>query len=297
MNNSFQSIVSKLNSFWQMQGCVLLSPIDIEVGAGTSHAHTFFKCLDGEHCSLAYIQPSRRPKDSRFGEDCCRLQQHFQYQVIIKPAPENLLMIYFNSLKSIGFKMRSTNVRLQEDEWRNSTLGAYGVGWEVQVNGLEVTQITVFRRMGGLVCCPTPGEITYGLERIVAQLQKVHHVLNISLANGVVRASYRDFYYHNETEQSVYNLNYRNNSFLKLLFKIYNAEATNLVGCGFIIPSYELILKMCATLNILEARACLSYRERALCSSLIRGLANKVALSFRFKLRSNECPSLILRAV
>ena len=260
-----------------------MSPIDIEVGAGTSHAHTFLRSLDNKHCSLAYVQPSRRPKDSGFGEHCSKLQQHFQYQVLIKPAPDNLLRIYFNSLKSIGFEMRRTSIRLLEDEWRNSTLGAYGVGWEVQISGVEVTQITAFKRMGGLVCCPTPGEVTYGLERIVAQLQKVHHAFNISLTEGAARCSYGDIYRFNETEQSVYSLNYRNNSFLKLLFKLYNAETLNLVGCGFIIPSYELVLKMCATLNILEARACLSYKERALCSSIIRSLANKIALSFRSK--------------
>ena len=221
---TFQQIILTLQSYWDKQGCALLQPIDMEVGAGTSHVHTFLRAIGPEPWRAAYVQPSRRPKDGRYGENPNRLQHYYQYQVVLKPAPENILDLYLGSLEALGFDLKQNDVRFVEDDWENPTLGAWGLGWEVWLNGMEVTQFTYFQQVGGLDCKPVLGEITYGIERLAMYLQKVENVYDLVWTeweeqgpNGpeLRRLTYGDVYHQNEVEQSTYNFEHAN---IELLF-------------------------------------------------------------------------------
>src|SRR5688500_19074166 len=203
---TFQQIILKLQSYWDAQGCALLQPYDMEVGAGTSHTATFLRALGPEPWKAAYVQPSRRPKDGRYGENPNRLQHYYQYQVVLKPAPPDIRELYLGSLDELGFDLKQNDIRFVEDDWENPTLGAWGLGWEVWLNGMEVTQFTYFQQVGGLDCKPVTGEITYGLERLAMYLQGVESIFDIVWADGARgRVTYRDVYHQNEVEQSAYN--------------------------------------------------------------------------------------------
>ena len=208
---SFQQIILTLQDYWDRQGCALLQPYDMEVGAGTSHTATFLRALGPEPWKAAYVQPSRRPKDGRYGENPNRLQHYYQYQVVLKPAPANILELYLGSLEALGFDLKSNDVRFVEDDWENPTLGCWGLGWEVWLNGMEVTQFTYFQQVGGIDCKPITGEITYGLERLAMYIQGVESLFDLQWADGI---SYRDVYHQNEVEQSAYNFEHSDVEFL-----------------------------------------------------------------------------------
>ncbi|MGN4151689.1 glycine--tRNA ligase subunit alpha [Burkholderia gladioli] len=286
---TFQQIILTLQSYWDKQGCALLQPIDMEVGAGTSHVHTFLRAIGPEPWRAAYVQPSRRPKDGRYGENPNRLQHYYQYQVVMKPAPENILDLYLGSLEALGFDLRQNDVRFVEDDWENPTLGAWGLGWEVWLNGMEVTQFTYFQQAGGLDCKPVLGEITYGLERLAMYLQKVENVYDLVWTeweelgpNGpeIRRLSYGDVYHQNEVEQSTYNFEHANVELLFGFFNSYESEAKRMIEAKLALPAYELVLKAGHTFNLLDARGAISVTERAAYIGRIRALSRLVAQSY-----------------
>ncbi|AGO28372.1 glycyl-tRNA synthetase subunit alpha [Candidatus Tremblaya phenacola PAVE] len=270
-----QNTAQKLGEFWHAKNYQSASPIDLEVGAGTSHWRTFFQAVSKTNCNIIYPQPSRRPKDSRFSCKQDRLYLHTQFQVIMRPIPNTLLFTYFNSLRAIGLELKGTEIKLIEDCWSNPTLGAYGTGWEVTIDGQEITQITFFQRMGGLTCYPRLGEVAYGLDRIVANLPTSSRC-EIEPKQPNLEGAF-------ERENSFYSLNYTNNSFLRMLFKLLGVEVSNLIKNGFVMPSYELLLKMCHTFNLLVARGNFLYAERLLCCSTMRSYANLIAKLHRTK--------------
>jgi glycyl-tRNA synthetase alpha chain len=274
---SFQDIILTLQSYWAKQGCALLQPIDMEVGAGTSHTATFLRALGPEPWKAAYVQPSRRPKDGRYGENPNRLQHYYQYQVVLKPAPDNILELYLGSLEALGFDLKQNDIRFVEDDWENPTLGAWGLGWEVWLNGMEVTQFTYFQQVGGINCKPITGEITYGLERLAMYLQGVDNVYNLRWTDGL---TYGDVYLQNEQEQSAYNFEHSDTEFLFAAFNAHEKQAKNLVEQALALPSYEQVLKAAHTFNLLDARGAISVTERAAYMGRIRNLARAVAQSY-----------------
>ena len=219
---TFQQIILRLQAYWAEQGCALLQPYDMEVGAGTSHTATFLRALGPEPWKAAYVQPSRRPKDGRYGENPNRLQHYYQYQVVLKPAPANILELYLGSLEALGFDLKTNDIRFVEDDWENPTLGAWGLGWEVWLNGMEVTQFTYFQQVGGIDCKPITGEITYGLERLAMYLQGVDNVYDLQWTDGL---SYGDVYHQNEVEQSTYNFEHSDVEFLLAAFAAHEKQA------------------------------------------------------------------------
>jgi glycyl-tRNA synthetase alpha chain len=223
---AFQDIILNLQRFWGAQGCALLQPYDMEVGAGTSHTATFLRALGPEPWKAAYVQPSRRPKDGRYGENPNRMQHYYQYQVVLKPAPANILELYLGSLEALGFDLKQNDIRFVEDDWENPTLGAWGLGWEVWLNGMEVTQFTYFQQVGGINCKPITGEITYGLERLAMYLQGVDNVFDLEYAPGV---SYGDVFHQNEVEQSTYNFEHSDVEFLLTAFNAHEKQARHLM--------------------------------------------------------------------
>jgi glycyl-tRNA synthetase alpha chain len=271
---TFQQLILNLQNFWDRQGCALLQPYDMEVGAGTSHTATFLRALGPEPWRAAYVQPSRRPKDGRYGDNPNRLQHYYQYQVVLKPAPDDILEIYLSSLKAVGIDLQTNDVRFVEDDWENPTLGAWGLGWEIWLNGMEVTQFTYFQQVGGLDCKPITGEITYGLERLAMYLQGVENVYDLVWTEGI---SYGDVYRQNEVEQSTYNFEQSNVSFLLRQFNDYESEAKRLLHAKLTLPGYEMILKAAHTFNLLDARGAISVTERAAYIGRIRNLARAVA--------------------
>jgi len=283
---TFQQIILTLQSYWDRQGCALLQPYDMEVGAGTSHTGTFLRAIGPEPWRAAYVQPCRRPKDGRYGENPNRMQFYYQYQVVLKPAPENILDLYLGSLKALGLDLQQNDVRFVEDDWENPTLGAWGLGWEVWLNGMEVTQFTYFQQVGGLDCKPVLGEITYGLERLAMYLQKVDNVWDLVWTNAVDHngetqtLTYRDVFLQNEFEQSTYNFEYSNTDMLFGLFSQYEAEAKRLIEAQLAIPAYEMILKAGHTFNLLDARGAISVTERAAYIGRIRALSRLVAQAY-----------------
>ncbi|MBR6000075.1 MAG: glycine--tRNA ligase subunit alpha [Oxalobacter sp.] len=284
---TFQEIISRLNQYWSQQGCALLQPQDMEVGAGTSHPATFLRAIGPEPWRAAYVQPSRRPKDGRYGDNPNRLQHYYQYQVVLKPAPENILDLYLGSLTALGLDLKQNDVRFVEDDWENPTLGAWGLGWEVWLNGMEVTQFTYFQQVGGIDCKPTLGEITYGLERLAMYLQGVENVYDLTWTqweeNGKThRLTYGDVYHQNEVEQSRYNFEFSNTQFLFSLFTNYEAEAKRLIAeeQELTLPAYEMILKAAHTFNLLDARGAISVTERAAYIGRIRTLSRLVAQAY-----------------
>lgn len=274
---SVQSIITQLQQYWAQQGCALLQPIDIEVGAGTSHTATFLRALGPEPWKAAYVQPSRRPKDGRYGENPNRLQHYYQYQVVLKPAPENILDLYLGSLEALGLNLKENDVRFVEDNWENPTLGAWGLGWEVWLNGMEVTQFTYFQQVGGINCKPITGEITYGLERLAMYLQEIDNVYNLRWNENI---SYGAIFLQNEQEHSAYNFEHSDSEFLLKLFTLHEQQAQQLIDKKLTLPSYEQVLKSAHTFNLLDARGVISVTERAMYMGRIRNLAKLVAQSY-----------------
>jgi glycyl-tRNA synthetase alpha chain len=292
---TFQQLILTLNQYWARHGCVLLQPYDMEVGAGTSHTATFLRAIGPEPWRAAYVQPSRRPKDGRYGENPNRLQHYYQYQVVLKPSPPDILDIYLDSLEAIGIDPRAHDIRFVEDDWENPTLGAWGLGWEVWLNGMEVTQLTYFQQVGGLDCRPITGEITYGLERLAMYLQGVENVFDLVWTPGV---TYRDVYHQNEVEQSTYNFEQSNAAMLFEHFGHYESEAKRLMQARLALPAYEMVLKAAHAFNLLDARGAISVTERAAYIGRIRNLARSVSQAyFDSRLRSDfpMCPPEQLR--
>jgi len=271
---TFQQVILTLQNYWDQQGCALLQPVDLEVGAGTSHTATFLRAIGPEPWKAAYVQPSRRPKDGRYGENPNRLQHYYQYQVVLKPAPENILDLYLGSLEALGLDLKQNDIRFVEDDWENPTLGAWGLGWEVWLNGMEVTH---FQQVGGIDCKPILGEITYGLERLAMYLQKVENVYDLVWTEGV---SYGDVYHQNEVEQSTYNFEYSNADLLFQQFTNYENEAKRLMEIPLALPAYEMVLKAAHTFNLLDARGAISVTERAAYIGRIRNLSRSVAQAY-----------------
>jgi len=274
---TFQQVILRLQDYWGGHGCALLQPYDMEVGAGTSHTATFLRALGPEPWRAAYVQPSRRPKDGRYGENPNRLHQHHQFQVVLKPSPTNILELYLGSLEALGFDLRKNDVRFVEDDWENPTLGAWGLGWEVWLNGMEITQFTYFQQVGGLDCNPITGEITYGLERMSMYLQNVESVYDLKYTDAM---SYRDVFFQNEVEQSKYAFDESNAPKLFEQFAFFEAEAKRLLEARLPLPGYEMILKAAHTFNLLDARGAISVTERAAYIGRIRNLARAVATAY-----------------
>jgi glycyl-tRNA synthetase alpha chain len=282
---TFQHLIMKLQSYWDGRGCALLQPYDMEVGAGTSHTATFLRALGPEPWRAAYVQPSRRPKDGRYGKNPNRMQHYYQYQVVLKPSPIDILDLYLGSLKALGLDLARNDVRFVEDDWENPTLGAWGLGWEVWLNGMEVTQFTYFQQVGGLDCNPITGEITYGLERLAMYLQGKENVFDlvwtVSKRDGVEHElTYGDVYLQNEIEQSTYNFEQSNAAELFKLFGLFESEAKRLLEAKLPLPGYEMILKAAHTFNLLDARGAISVTERAAYIGRIRALSRLVAQAY-----------------
>jgi glycyl-tRNA synthetase alpha chain len=274
---TFQQIILTLNQYWDAQGCALLQPYDMEVGAGTFHTATFLRAIGPEPWKAAFVQPSRRPKDGRYGENPNRLQHYYQYQVVMKPSPPDLQDLYLGSLRALGVDPKVNDIRFVEDDWESPTLGAWGLGWEVWLNGMEVTQFTYFQQVGGLDCRPVLGELTYGLERLALYLQGKESVYDLVWVDGV---TYRDVYHQNEVEQSKYNFELANVPWLLQLFNDFESEAKRLIEAGLVLPGYEMVLKCSHTFNLLDARGAISVTERAAYIARVRALARLVAQAY-----------------
>jgi glycyl-tRNA synthetase alpha chain len=274
---TFQQLILQLNTFWDRQGCVLLQPYDMEVGAGTFHTATFLRAIGPEPWSAAYVQPSRRPKDGRYGENPNRLQHYYQYQVVLKPSPLEIQALYLDSLKSLGINPLEHDIRFVEDDWESPTLGAWGLGWEVWLDGMEITQFTYFQQVGGLDCKPVLGEITYGLERLAMYLQGKESVYDLVWTPGI---SYGDVYHQNEVEQSRYNFELSNTEILFRHFSEYEAETKRLMQAQCVLPAYEMVMKCSHAFNLLDARGAISVTERAAYIGRVRALARAVAQAY-----------------
>jgi glycyl-tRNA synthetase alpha chain len=274
---TFQDLILALQQYWAKQGCVILQPYDMEVGAGTFHTATFLRALGPEPWSAAYVQPSRRPKDGRYGENPNRLQHYYQFQVVLKPSPDEIQDLYLGSLRAIGINTAQHDIRFVEDDWESPTLGAWGLGWEVWLNGMEVTQFTYFQEVGSLPCQPVLGEITYGLERLAMYLQGVENVFDLTWTRGV---SYGDVYHQNEVEQSKYNFEHSNVNWLFQQFNDYELEAKRLMDVSLPLPGFEMVMKCSHTFNLLDARGAISTTERAAYIGRVRALARQVAQSY-----------------
>jgi glycyl-tRNA synthetase alpha chain len=270
-------VILRLQDYWDKQGCALLQPYDMEVGAGTFHTATFLRAIGPEPWKAAYVQPSRRPKDGRYGENPNRLQHYYQYQVVLKPSPTNILDLYIGSLEALGIDTKAYDIRFVEDDWESPTLGAWGLGWEVWLNGMEVTQFTYFQEVGSLKCQPITGEITYGLERLAMYLQGVQSVYDLVWTEGV---TYRDVFHQNEVEQSTYNFEHANTDMLFRHFTEYEGEAKRLMEAELALPAYEMVMKCSHTFNLLDARGAISVTERAAYIGRVRALSRAVAQAY-----------------
>jgi glycyl-tRNA synthetase alpha chain len=277
MQLTFQDIILKLQHYWANQGCAILQPYDMEVGAGTSHTATFLRSLGPEPWKATYVQPSRRPKDGRYGKNPNRLQHYYQLQVVLKPSPLNILELYLGSLKALGFNLKENDIRFVEDDWENPTLGAWGLGWEVWLNGMEITQFTYFQQVGGIDCKPITGEITYGLERLAMYIQGVDNVYDLTWTDNL---KYGDVYLQNEIEQSAYNFEHSDVDFLFQAFTAHEKQANHLISEHLALPAYEQVLKAAHSFNLLDARGSISITERAEYIGRIRNLARNVASSY-----------------
>jgi glycyl-tRNA synthetase alpha chain len=278
---SFQELILTLQQYWAGHGCVVLQPYDMEMGAGTFHSATFLRAIGPEPWRAAYVQPSRRPTDGRYGENPNRLQHYYQFQVILKPSPAEIQELYLGSLKAIGIDPLVHDIRFVEDNWESPTLGAWGLGWEVWLNGMEVTQFTYFQQVGGLDCRPVSGEITYGLERLAMYLQGVESVFDLTWTEGPQgRVSYGDVYHQNEVEQSAYNFEHANVEALFAWFETCEGESKRLIEAGLPLPAYEQMLKASHTFNLLDARRAISVTERQRYILRVRELARAVAETY-----------------
>lgn len=278
---TFQQLILTLQTYWADKGCVVLQPYDMEMGAGTFHTATFLRALTPEKWNAAYVQPSRRPTDGRYGDNPNRLQHYYQFQVVLKPNPPNIQELYLGSLKALGIDTLTHDVRFVEDNWESPTLGAWGLGWEVWLNGMEVTQFTYFQQVGGIECFPVTGEITYGLERLAMYIQGVDSVYDLVWTDGEFgRVTYGDVFHQNEVEQSTYNFEYADVPKMFELFDFYETQADKLVAVNLPLPAYEMVLKASHTFNLLDARGAISVTERQRFILRVRTLARKVAVSY-----------------
>jgi glycyl-tRNA synthetase alpha chain len=278
---TFQELIFALEAYWSSHGCVILQPYDMEVGAGTFHTATFLRAVGPEPWSAAYVQPSRRPTDGRYGENPFRLQHYYQYQVVIKPSPLGILDLYLGSLAALGLDPLTHDVRFVEDNWESPTLGAWGLGWEVWLNGMEITQFTYFQQVGGLDCRPVTGEITYGLERLAMYLQGVESIYDIVVAEGPAgRVTYGDVFRQNEAEQSAYNFEHADVPTLLRHFEDHERECQRLLEARLPLPAYEQVLKASHTFNLLDARRAISVTERQRYILRVRTLASGVARAY-----------------
>src|SRR5450830_244710 len=271
---TFQQIILTLQSYWDQQGCALLQPYDMEVGAGTFHTGTFLRAIGPEPWRAAYVQPSRRPKDGRYGENPNRMQHYYQYQVVLKPAPENILDLYLGSLAALGLDLQQNDVRFVEDDWESPTLGAWGLGWEVWLDGMEITQFTYFQQAGGFDCRPVSAEITYGLERISMYVQNVDDIFEVSWNEEI---SYGELFRSSEVEYSRYAFEEADTQLLYRLFSDFEAESMGLAGKGLLHPAYDECLKCSHIFNLLDARGAISVTERTGFIARVRALAKACA--------------------
>ncbi len=290
---TFQELILRLQQYWAEQGCVLLQPYDMEVGAGTFHPATFLRAIGPEPWSAAYVQPSRRPTDGRYGDNPNRLQHYYQFQVVIKPSPLDIQELYLGSLRMLGLDTSIHDIRFVEDNWESPTLGAWGLGWEVWLNGMEVTQFTYFQQVGGLECKPVTGEITYGLERIAMYLQGVESVYDLVWADGPLgKVTYGDVFHQNEVEMSAYNFEHANTEHLFALFDTCETESERMIAAGLPLPAYEMVLKASHTFNLLDARKAISVTERQRFILRVRTLARAVAQAYFDRRESLGFPML-----
>jgi len=280
--STFQGLILALQQFWASQGCVILQPLDMEVGAGTFHPATFLRSIGPEAWHSAYVQPSRRPTDGRYGENPNRLQHYYQFQVVLKPSPDNIQELYLESLQALGIDPAVHDIRFVEDNWESPTLGAWGLGWEVWLNGMEITQFTYFQQVGGLECFPVTGEITYGIERLAMYLQGVESIYDLvwtRQANGDV-ITYGDVFHQNEVEMSTFNFEEANVEFLFQCFDEYERESMRLIEKNLPLPAYEMVMKASHTFNLLDARHAISVTERQRFILRVRTLARAVAQAY-----------------
>ncbi|MFI0473076.1 glycine--tRNA ligase subunit alpha [Halomonas sp. HMF6819] len=287
--STFQGLILALQQYWAEQGCVILQPLDMEVGAGTFHPATFLRSIGPENWNAAYVQPSRRPTDGRYGENPNRLQHYYQFQVVMKPSPQNFQDLYLGSLKRLGLDPLVHDVRFVEDNWESPTLGAWGLGWEMWLNGMEVTQFTYFQQAGGIECYPVTGELTYGLERIAMYLQDVDSVYDLvwAVAPDGSKVSYGDVYLQNEREQSTYNFEHADVDQLFANFDHQEKECGKLLEAKLPLPAYEQVLKASHTFNLLDARHAISVTERQRFILRVRTMARDVAHAY-FESRKAE---------
>jgi len=291
--STFQGLILALQQYWSEQGCILLQPLDQEVGAGTFHPATFLRAIGPEPWNAAYVQPSRRPTDGRFGENPMRLQHYYQFQVILKPSPDNIQELYLGSLKHLGLDLLEHDVRFVEDNWESPTLGAWGLGWEVWLNGMEVSQFTYFQQVGGLECKPVSGELTYGLERIAMYIQGVESVYDLVWSKGPQGVvTYGDVFHQNEVEMSEYNFEHANVDFLFTCFDTYEQECQKLIEKDLPLPAYEMVLKASHTFNLLDARHAISVTERQRYILRVRNLSKSVAEAYYNRRESLGFPML-----
>lgn len=274
---NFQQLILNLQKYWGEQGCIILQPYDMEKGAGTMNPATFLRALGPEPWKVAYVEPSRRPTDGRYGENPNRLQHYFQYQVILKPSPDNVQELYLESLRALGINPDEHDIRFVEDNWESPTLGAWGLGWEVWLDGMEVTQFTYFQQCGGIDCMPVCAEITYGIERLAMFIQDVDSVYDIEWVDGV---TYGDVYHQNEIDYSTYNFQVSDAAMLFKLFDMYEAETKRTIAAGLVQPAYDYALKCSHTFNLLDARGAISVTERQSYIGRVRAMAKLCAEAY-----------------
>lgn len=278
---TFQELIFRLQQYWSRRGCVIQQPYDMEVGAGTFHPATFLRSIGPEPWHSAYVQPSRRPTDGRYGENPNRLQHYYQFQVNLKPSPPDIQDLYLASLRELGIDPLTHDIRFVEDNWESPTLGAWGLGWEVWLNGMEITQFTYFQQVGGLDCRPVTGEITYGMERIAMYLQNVNSVYDLVWTESAAgRVTYGDIYHQNEVEMSTYNFEKADTQVLFGQFDAYERQSQALIAENLPLPAYEMVLKASHTFNLLDARHAISVTERQRYILRVRGLARAVAQAY-----------------
>ncbi|HOD39912.1 MAG: Glycine--tRNA ligase alpha subunit [bacterium ADurb.Bin243] len=286
---NFQQIILALQNYWSRQKCAIVQPYDIEKGAGTFNPATFLRSLGPEPWNAAYVEPCRRPTDGRYGENPNRVQHYFQFQVVMKPAPENIQELYLTSLEELGINRNDHDIRFVEDDWESPTLGAWGLGWEVWLNGMEVTQFTYFQQIGGIDLNPVTVEITYGIERLATYIQKKDSIFDIEWVDGI---TYGEIYHQNEFEQSRHNFEMADTDMLFTLFNTYEKEAKRLIDNNLVLPGYDYIMKCSHSFNLLDARGAISVTERVKYIGRIRDMAKSVASGYLAKREELNFPLL-----
>jgi len=291
--HTFQGLILRLQEYWAERGCAIMQPYDMEMGAGTFHPATFLRAIGPEPWSAAYVQPCRRPTDGRYGDNPFRLQHYYQYQVVLKPSPDDIQEMYLDSLRAIGIDDSVHDIRFVEDNWESPTLGAWGLGWEVWLNGMEVTQFTYFQQVGGLECRPVSGEITYGLERLAMYLQDVENIFDLTWTDGPLgRITYRDVYHQNEVEQSRYNFEAADVDALFSRFDHAEGEAVRLIEMNLVLPAYEQMLGASHTFNLLDARRAISVTERQRFILRVRTMSRAICAAYYASRESLGFPML-----